>query len=995
MLFWVSSSLIAKPRIDYTMRYLRLPLIFAFLLPALLFATDYRGTLSVENWNPVQGKNGPEVANITLKWNLSDQGGKPSAKFYLQWYLGLNYQFEDSLYAMRNLGEVKDLISIRNLVMEADVVSGSQRLGRIQFDMGATPPHGGLWGNEVTYQFTWRNFISRDFSTIEERDAWESRLREAFLDGVSLSKLRIYRLDFGGLQFVEEEIRYKAQQTLIAEMEQTADKAYASGDYLKAIELYQLTLDANPQALGIREKIALSSYFNNMEQGDASLAKKDYEAALKSYQAAEALGVPENLHKTKMELVQKQITQRNQTQQLWQQLQDQYNEKATLAAEYAEDAFNKAVLAESAELETCYLENRNFHTCEENYFNKKKAKSEAEARYQVYGDPKDFAAFQIERTCAKPACSLTTGFVSDSIKTASYHLDVAKRKFLRYEEFNNNEAFLQAGKEQLSLAMTLDSTLAEAHLLKAYLATDVIEQLAAVEKALSIDPKFKEALEEKQSLQGEFTKELSQKIKAGDVSYVARAQESNLIKEDLKVEEKSPAAFALEHDQAEVLAAILTNDLSPKSVDNTAFQSLLEMAAAENKHRSATYLLTQGADPAQLGSSGKNALIIATEKESMEVLNLFLKERPQLDVKEALLLSVEKGKLGLVNTFLVNESSLNVSDALGDNMLMMAIRLEHTHLIDDLLAKGVDVNHANNEGMTAIAYAAEKKSANIIQKLLNYQAELAPALQTLNSRDAEAVQFLCEQGLVFKMAKNKEEEVDMLVRYHPQIALAKHPIGLPFIFHALSLKQENIAFSLLAKDNTYSEPIEGKYLLLEAIKSGADSLVEELVLQRNTPVNIQDKEESSPLHLAVHHDNRKVTVLLLSERHPLNAIDRNGRTPLHIALLEGRKDLASMLIGNGADLSLKDNKDWQPVHMAAYANDLNHLGLLIERGADVNARGESGMTPLHYAAQNADLPMIEYLLAAGADKTIEDYFGRTPYKIVKKARQRELAKWLK
>jgi ankyrin repeat protein len=297
--------------------------------------------------------------------------------------------------------------------------------------------------------------------------------------------------------------------------------------------------------------------------------------------------------------------------------------------------------------------------------------------------------------------------------------------------------------------------------------------------------------------------------------------------------------------------------------------------------------------------------------------------------------------------------------------------------------------------MTAIAYAAEKKSANIIQKLLNYQAELAPALQTLNSRDAEAVQFLCEQSLVFKMAKNTEEEVGMLVRYHPQIALAKHPIGLPFVFHALSLNQENIAFSLLAKDNTYAEPIEGKYLLLEAIKAGADSMVEELILQRNTPVNIQDTEESSPLHLAVHHDNRRITVLLLSERHPLNAIDRNDRTPLHIALLEGRKDLASMLIGNGADLTLKDNKDWQPVHMAAYSNDLNHLGLLIERGADVNARGESGMTPLHYAAQNADLPMIEYLLAAGADKTVEDYFGRTPYKIVKKARQRELAKWLK
>lgn len=971
---------------------------FLFLLlsiPLFLFASDYRGTLTVDNWNPVSGKNGPEVANLTVKWNLSDANGKPAASFHLQWYLGLNYHLDDSLYRMRTLGEVKELISIRTLVMEADVISDGRSLGTLRFDLGATPPHGGLWGDAVTYQYSWRNFLPRAFDSEEERQSWEERLRESFEYGISLEKLRIYRLDFGGLQFVHEEIRFREQQAFFADIEKKGDQAFAAKNYLQAVKLYRQVITANPDAAEVREKINRSFYYKNMAEGDSLFARKDLEAALKAYQAAADLPLRETEHVAKMELVQTQINQRNQTQQLWQQLQDQYNEKAALAAAYAEDAFNKAVLAENEKLESCYLVHQAFYACEEAYFNEKKAKAEAEARYKIYNDPRDLTASQVEKACTKPYCSLTAGITPDSLKTASYHLAVAKRKFLRHEEFDNNEAFLLEGKEQLSLALALDSTLAEAYLLKAYLATDVIEQLASVDKAIALDPNHKEAKAEKESLQGAFVKELGEKITAGDVAYIQRARQSDLLTQAIKIGDSSLAAFALQHDQAEVLAVLLSDELKAKNTTGSPYQDLLEMAAAENKLRSATYLLTQGADPVQLGASGKSPMLIATEKESMEVLDVFLTKVSGTKMKEALLLSVEKGNSKLLDMFAAKGADFQASDALGDNLLMIAIRLGHNHLIDGLLEKGVDVNHSNNAGNTALTYAAEKRAASIIQKLLSYQAELTPSLEMLNGKDAKSVQFLCEEALTYFMKMSEDAQVKGLVAYHPQLALVKHPIGSPFIFHALALGQEEIALSLLASEKKYDEQIEGKYLLMEAIHAGADSLVEELVYKRATNINIQNEEEESPLHVAVQKNNRKISVLLLAQRHPLNLLDRNGRTPLHIALLAGHKELASMLIGNGADLTLKDNKDWQPVHMAAYANDLHHLGLLIEKGANVNATGESGMTPLHYAAQNANLPMIEYLLAAGADKTIEDYFGRTPYKIARKARQNEIARWLK
>ncbi len=971
-------------------------LLITFCLPLLLFSSDYRGTLSLENMVPAAGKDGPDVASMTIKWALDDNEGQPQASFHLQWYLGTRYHYKGKTYNMRDLAAVKELISIRSLVMEADVISEGQRLGILRFDMGATPPHGGLWGDAVSFRFEWEDFLKRRFNSLDEKNAWLQRLQQAFEEGIVLEKLQIYELDFGGLQFVEEEIQFREKQAVFAEMEKEADKAFSAANYSLAIELYQKAWDANPTADGLKEKMDLAYYASHLAEGDILFDKKEYEAALKSYQAAEALGLSEATHKEKMALAEKEIAMRNKVQQLWQQLQDQYNEKAHTAGEYAQDALLKAVLAEDESLENCYLANRDFYSCEEAFFNQKKANAEAEARFEVYGDPLDKTASVLEKSCEKPPCSLSGKLTPDSLKTAVFHLEIAKRKFRRYEELEKQEAFLQEGREQLSLALSLDSTLAGAYLLKAYLATDVIEQLAEVDKALAYNPKLKEALDEKVSLQTAFVKELGRKISNGDVSYIQRAQQNNLLKNEMLLDGKTPAEFALHHDQAQVLAILLKPELRVKNAGKiTREQALLEMAAAENKIKSATFLLSQGANPAQLGESGKSPLLIATEKESMEVLRMFLEQKTGMDLDAALLFSTEKGSAKLLNTFLDVGANVAVADAMGDNLLMMAIRLGHNHLIDDLLEKGADVNHANGEGMTPLAYAAEKQANSIIQKLLSYKAQIEPSLKILASKKDSSISFLCEQALIFCMEKGEGSQLPLLIQYDADLALAKHPMGSPFIFHALALGHEKIATQLLDANGNFSDPIEGKYLLLEAIEAGADTLVGKLLEEKKVSMEVRTGSSESPLHLAVHHNFRSIVVLLLANGHSLDPLDRNGRTPMHMALLEGRKELSAMLIGAGADLSLKDNKGWQPVHMAAYANDLNHLGLLIEKGADVNARGESGMTPLHYAAQNADLAMIEYLLAAGADKTIEDFFGRTPYKIARKANQRELAKWLK
>lgn len=74
-------------------------------------------------------------------------------------------------------------------------------------------------------------------------------------------------------------------------------------------------------------------------------------------------------------------------------------------------------------------------------------------------------------------------------------------------------------------------------------------------------------------------------------------------------------------------------------------------------------------------------------------------------------------------------------------------------------------------------------------------------------------------------------------------------------------------------------------------------------LERGADVMVQDKEGSTPLHLASRWGRVEATHMLLERGASVNVQDEDGLTPLHPASFRGHAEVVRMLLEHGADAS--------------------------------------------------------------------------------------------
>lgn len=148
------------------------------------------GTAEMNTWWPAAGTSGPEIRTLRLKWVMQPAPEGLNQQLNMQWYLGDHYIYGNTRIPMADLGEQKALISLVTLVLSADLYVDNQKLSTLSFDMGATPPHGGHWGQAVTYFYRWDQILPQ--STPGQAQATFDRV-------LSLRNLKISTIEFGGL----------------------------------------------------------------------------------------------------------------------------------------------------------------------------------------------------------------------------------------------------------------------------------------------------------------------------------------------------------------------------------------------------------------------------------------------------------------------------------------------------------------------------------------------------------------------------------------------------------------------------------------------------------------------------------------------------------------------------------------------------------------------------------------------------------------------------
>ncbi len=307
--------------------------------------------------------------------------------------------------------------------------------------------------------------------------------------------------------------------------------------------------------------------------------------------------------------------------------------------------------------------------------------------------------------------------------------------------------------------------------------------------------------------------------------------------------------------------------------------------------------------------------------------------------------AVKANSMERVNELLAKGENVNVRDENGYTPLHEAARAGLTDMARLLIAKGARVRDDGPGGLTPLHLAAEHGVTDTVRLLLENGADV-------NVKAPDGRTPLYEAA-----AQGHAETVRLLLRKGADVNVRERLGETPLSRAVRTRSVETVRLLLEKGADVKVVDLDGKSLLHWA--GHAD--IARLLIDRGLDVNAGARAGSTPLHTAVGQDFYDVAELLLEKGADAKARDMTGVTPLHEARSVA---VARLLIKHGADVNARDERGSTPLHWAETAG---LASLLIRQGAAVEARDVDGCTPLHVAARAGRPDVVRLLIARGAD----------------------------
>ncbi|KAM0561249.1 hypothetical protein ACHAPJ_003127 [Fusarium lateritium] len=271
--------------------------------------------------------------------------------------------------------------------------------------------------------------------------------------------------------------------------------------------------------------------------------------------------------------------------------------------------------------------------------------------------------------------------------------------------------------------------------------------------------------------------------------------------------------------------------------------------------------------------------------------------------------------------------NINFPDGKGATPLILAATTGERRGVLALLKAGADVDAVDAWNQTALFYAVDACSGDVVRTLLEHGADPNIASNTGHSPLEVAI------GL------NNSEVAKILLEFAPDLN-APTTTGHPPAFLASWLGCTD-ALETLIPHVDVDQVWDGERLIHRACFRGWGKVVEKLISRH---ANLHDAPKDVP-----------------------------KATPVVLAVEKGRNDVLRALLVAGAAVECPVPLMSSPLHIAAATRNLLGCELLLRAGSYINARTEGGSTALSVAADANFVEIVEYLVAHGADPNIPDY----------------------
>ena len=393
-------------------------------------------------------------------------------------------------------------------------------------------------------------------------------------------------------------------------------------------------------------------------------------------------------------------------------------------------------------------------------------------------------------------------------------------------------------------------------------------------------------------------------------------------------------------------------------VDNLGW-TVLHHSARNGSYELIEFFIKMGADIHLKTNDGQNCFHIAARFEHLNLCKTLI-DIHNFDVDmtnsmgwTVLHFSAQSGSHDLIDFFVKKGVNVLLETRAGNNSLHIATSNGHLSLCETLITKyKLDVKMTDNDGWTALSFAAENGSYELIEFFVEKKIDIYQ-----KTNDGKNCLHIAASKGHFNLCKTLIEKINF------NVDMVDNKKWTALHYAAQKGSYELMNYFIAKGTDVLLKTKDGLNCLHIAASNGHLNLCKTLINEINFDVNIADDEGRTALYCSAQSGNDELFGFIADKGTNIFLKTKGGQNCLHIAAGRGHFNLCKTLIEKiNFNVHMVDNKKWAALHYAAQNGSYKLMKYFIAKGTDVLLKTEDGLNCLHIAACHGHLNLCKTLI---------------------------------